>query len=289
MGKYFGCESFRRLTRRGVVQAGAVSALGLGLDDLLRLREAQAGTVKTAAKADSVLMLWLSGGPPHQDLWDMKPEASAEIRGEFKPIESSLYGLQISELLPRTARRMHQLAMLRGIHHDRGEHEGAHVWTLTGYKPTRPFFALRDPSQDQPSLGSVITHELGPKNALPPYISIPQAHYNGGFNAFLPRTCFLSKSGAIRIATSSPSATWASSPACLTTATGVDARCSGRSTIRSSSTTPSSRTWPRKTITTRAPMTWWPPRSCAAAYRARGTVRHGRYHLLGHVLGHALR
>ncbi len=184
------CDGFRRLNRRGVLQVGGLGALGLGLDDLLRARAAQAAVGRTrAAPADSVLLIWLSGGPSHQDLWDMKPEAPAEVRGEFKPIKTNVAGLEISELLPRVARHADKFAMLRGITHNRGEHEGAHVWQLTGYKPVRPFFALRDPSQDQPSLGSVVVQELGPRNALPPYICVPVASYNGAYNAFLSRRC----------------------------------------------------------------------------------------------------
>jgi len=182
------CAGFRNLSRRGVLQVGSLSALGLGLSDLLRVRAAQAAAGKRpASQADSVLMIWLSGGPSHLDLWDMKPEAPAEIRGEFKPIQTNVPGIRVSELLPQTAKRAHQFAMLHGITHNRGEHEGAHVWMLTGYKPVRPFFALRDPSQDQPSMGSVVVQELGPKNSVPPYVCIPVASYNGAFNAFLSR------------------------------------------------------------------------------------------------------
>src|SRR5207249_2728772 len=127
---------------RGVLQVGGLTALGLGLGDFFRLRGVQAAAgALPAGKADSVILIWLSGGPSHQDLWDMKPEAPAEVRGEFKPIPTSVPDLRISELLPRVARRADQFAMLRGITHNRGEHEGAHVWTLTGYKPARPFFA----------------------------------------------------------------------------------------------------------------------------------------------------
>lgn len=184
------CDGFRRLPRRGVLQVGGLSALGLGLSDVLRMRAAQAAAPaaprpRAFGKADSVILIWLSGGPSHQDLWDMKPEAPAEVRGEFKPIKTNVPGIEISELLPRTARHADKWAMLRGITHNRGEHEGAHVWMLTGYKPVRPFFALRDPSQDQPSMGSVISEELGARSAVPPYVCVPVASYNGAFNAFL--------------------------------------------------------------------------------------------------------
>lgn len=182
------CGGFRKLPRRGVIQAGGLTALGLGLSDLLQIQAAQAATGKPLqAQADSVLLLWLAGGPSHQDLWDMKPDAAAELRGEFKPIKTNVSGIEVSELLPRVAKHADKYAMLRGINHNRGEHEGAHIWTLTGYKPTRPFFALHDPSQDQPSMGSVTVNELGAKNAIPPYVCIPVVQYNGSFNAFLPK------------------------------------------------------------------------------------------------------
>jgi hypothetical protein len=182
------CSGFKRLPRRGALQVGGLTALGLGLGDLFRLQEAQAAA-PAPARADSVILLWLSGGPSHQDLFDLKPEAPSDIRGEFRPIKTNLPGLEISELLPRMAKQADRFAMLRGITHTRGEHEGAHIWTLTGYKPTRPFYALRDPSQDQPSMGSVVVQELGPKSAVPPYVSIPLASYNGAYNAFLSRAC----------------------------------------------------------------------------------------------------
>jgi hypothetical protein len=179
-----------------VLQVGGLSALGLGLSDLLRVQAADAATpdpaqptARSFGAADSVILLWLSGGPSHLDMWDMKPEASGEIRGEFKPIKTNLPGLEISELLPRIAKRADQFTMLRGITHNRGEHEGAHIWLLTGYKPTRPFFALHDPSQDQPSLGSVVVNELGAKSAVPPYVCVPVVSYNGSFQSFLSRRC----------------------------------------------------------------------------------------------------
>jgi hypothetical protein len=119
----------------------------------------------------------------------MKPGAPSDVRGEFKPMGSSLPGLEICELLPRLAKRMHQTAMVRGLTHTRGDHQGAQVWQFTGYKPIRPNFALKDPSQDQPSMGSVITQQLGAKNALPPYVILPSVDCNGQWQAFLEARC----------------------------------------------------------------------------------------------------
>lgn len=184
MSAHRPCSQLLRLPRRGVVQAGALSAFGFGLTELFQAQAAQ-GAGRTAP-ADSVLLMWLSGGPSHQDLWDMKPAAPAEVRGEFRPIPSSVPGLEVSELLPRVAKRMHQMALVRGLTHARGDHQGAQVWQMTGYKPTRAQFALLDPSQDQPSMGSVVTQELGPRTQLPPYVCVPNADCNGQWQSFLP-------------------------------------------------------------------------------------------------------
>src|SRR5262245_62968876 len=95
------------LTRRETLRVGALSALaGFSLPNLLRA-EANLGRPVRPGKAKSVILLYLLGGAPTQDMWDLKPDAPPEIRGEFKPIATNVPGLQICELLPRTAQRMH--------------------------------------------------------------------------------------------------------------------------------------------------------------------------------------
>lgn len=106
------------LSRRGFLQIGGLALGGLSLAQLLRA-EAQAGITKSHK---AVIMIFLSGGPPHQDLVDLKPEAPAEIRGEFKPITTNVTGIQICEYLPRMAKIMDRLAILRAVVGSEGRH-----------------------------------------------------------------------------------------------------------------------------------------------------------------------
>src|SRR5919201_774350 len=109
------------ITRRQALTAGALSVLGghFNLPSLLAMKERQGGAV---GKAKNVPLLYLHGGAPTQDMFDLKPAAPVEIRGEFKPIATNVPGIQISEHLPRTARWMHRCAILRSVHHRAGCH-----------------------------------------------------------------------------------------------------------------------------------------------------------------------
>src|SRR5579859_1059868 len=108
------------ITRRNFVQAGLLGLGGLGLGDLLRLRSAQAGEARR--KETCVILFWLSGGPGHMETWDPKPEALAAFRGPLGAIRTSVPGVQMGELLPRQARLMHKLALLRSVNHGSGDH-----------------------------------------------------------------------------------------------------------------------------------------------------------------------
>src|SRR5262245_22105908 len=107
-----------RLSRRSFLQIGSLAMGGLSLPQLLRA-EAQAGLGQSHK---SIIMVFLSGGPPHQDLVDLKPDAPAEIRGEFKPIATNVPGIQICELLPRLAQMTDRLAIIRSIVGSVGSH-----------------------------------------------------------------------------------------------------------------------------------------------------------------------
>src|SRR5262249_12121561 len=102
-------KTFRpaKISRRRRPQGGALGPLGINLPRLLRA-DAERRDAGTQAKADACIVIFLDGGPSHLDMWDMKPEAPAEIRGEFAPIETSLPGVQFCEHLPRLARHMHR-------------------------------------------------------------------------------------------------------------------------------------------------------------------------------------
>src|SRR5437870_5201482 len=112
------CPSFLwnpAVSRRELLQAGALSLFGLGLPHLVQART-EAGTHPVRAKACILLFMW--GGPAHQDTWDMKPDAPVEYRGEFQPIVTTVPGLRICEHLPQLARRAHKLALIRSMTHN---------------------------------------------------------------------------------------------------------------------------------------------------------------------------
>ncbi len=118
------------VSRRDVLRVGGLALGGLTLADVLRLR-ADAATARMA-RGKSVIMIWLRGGPSHIDSYDMKPDAPAEIRGEFKPIATNVPGIQICEHLPRHAQMMDKLAIVRGIQsNDLGDHTPHYI--LTGF------------------------------------------------------------------------------------------------------------------------------------------------------------
>src|SRR5215470_13519735 len=92
-----------RLSRRELIRVGAIGLGGLTLPGLLRLQQAAAAGATAPGRARSVILLFLSGGPAHQDMWDLKPDAPEEIRGTFRPTATNVPGIRISEHLPRTA------------------------------------------------------------------------------------------------------------------------------------------------------------------------------------------
>src|SRR5436305_11671581 len=110
------CPGPVRLNRRQLLQVGGIGLWGLSLPGLLRARTRPAEEA-TAARADSCILVFLNGGPSHLDMWDMKPDAPAEIRGEFKPIATSVPGVQFSEHLPRLARLVHRCTVVRSVYH----------------------------------------------------------------------------------------------------------------------------------------------------------------------------
>jgi hypothetical protein len=152
---------------------------GLSLPRLLEL-EATAATPKPA-KAKSCIFLFLEGGPSQLDMWDLKPNAPAEIRGPYKPISTSVNGLQICEHLPLCAKIAHKYTIVRShSHNDNGHNTGYH-YVMTGYKADFPDGNSRIPNNHLfPSIGSIISRELGQKTTLPPYINMPHMMWAGG-------------------------------------------------------------------------------------------------------------
>lgn len=155
---------------------------GLGGLSLFWNRWLQAASVQTAsvrAKARSVILIFNAGAPSHIDLWDPKPDAPDNIRGEFKPISTSVPGIQISELLPRLARQTHRLAIVRTVHHRQTQHNPGMYWSIVG-KPYPIDSTLINPSRnDLPSFGTLVgwlARRDGYSGALPPYVITPAPH-----------------------------------------------------------------------------------------------------------------
>ena len=147
------------VSRRNFLKIGALGLGGLSLPQLLRA-EAQSGTNRPQ-KHKAVIMIFLPGGPPHQDMFDMKPDAPLEVRGEFKPIPTNVAGIQICELMPQIARRMDKMAIIRSIVGATGGHDA--IQCLTG-RTNRNM-----PPGGWPCIGSVLSKLEGPTNkSIPP-------------------------------------------------------------------------------------------------------------------------
>lgn len=157
------------VSRRSFLKIGGLAMGGLSLPQLLRA-EASAGT----RSHKSVIMIFLSGGPPHQDMVDLKPEAPAAIRGEFSPIDTNVPGIQICEHLPLMAQRADRFSIIRSLVGSEGRH--AAFQCMTGQP------VLNQPPGGWPSLGSVVSKLKGPVSVgVPPFIGLSPKMKGGGW------------------------------------------------------------------------------------------------------------
>ncbi len=155
------------LSRRGFLTAGALGGLGLSLADLLMMREAHADQKQydfIEAKAKSVIHIFLPGGMAQQESFDPKPFSPLEYRGEFRTIKTNT-GEEVCETIPNLAKCADKFSIIRSMTHGEAAHERGTHNMFTGYKPS--------PALVFPSFGSVISHEYGPRNNLPPYVCVP--------------------------------------------------------------------------------------------------------------------
>jgi hypothetical protein len=162
------------IDRREFLRIGGLSALGLGLADVLRLRA-------TAAPGPhrNCILVWLDGGPSHLDTFDLKPDAPEEVRGPFQPIPTKVAGIQISEHFHRLATTMDKVCLIRSMTSELGEHNLGSQYLLTGYKPS--------PVLEYPTFGAVAAHVRGGRTALPPFIAVPEyARVAGSGHGYLP-------------------------------------------------------------------------------------------------------
>ncbi|QEG40800.1 DUF1501 domain-containing protein [Roseimaritima ulvae] len=154
--------------RRDFLQVGGLTALGLGLGSYCQQVHAE-GTV---SPAKSCILIWLDGGPSHLETLDPKPDATAEVRGPFQAISTSVPGIQISELMPRTAAAMQHTAIIRSMTSPLGEHNFGTHYLLTGYKPT--------PALNYPAIGSVVSHLNRRPGEIPSHVALPDLRVGGG-------------------------------------------------------------------------------------------------------------
>ena len=167
-------------SRRSFVQAGALTGLGLSQADLLRAADHQPPGATANRRAKSVILVYLGGGLSHHDSFDLKPDAAAEIRGKYSPIDTVVPGLQIGELLPQMSQCMDRVCLHRGGAHNNDHHETATNWVMSGRFGT--------PFGDWPAMGAVAAHESGFPGTLPPYVAIPR---NPSFTWELGKSAYL--------------------------------------------------------------------------------------------------
>jgi hypothetical protein len=164
------------ISRRDWVRVGGLGLAGLSLDGLLRLRDASAATGAPRGRARSAILLFLSGGPAHMDMWDPKPDAPGDIRGTFRPIDTAVAGIRICEHLPRMARVIDRCAIVRSVHHAQADHPAAAYWMMVGSPIGRPAREAGAMSRaDRPHPGSALARVLGPTGDVPPFVMVPEA------------------------------------------------------------------------------------------------------------------
>ena len=156
-----------------MIRAGSISLLGLGMGHLAPLRAAAEGAPRGRAK--SVIYIFLSGGLSQHESFDPKPDAPMEVRGDFKPVRTRTPGLHICEHLPELAKRSHLWALCRSLTHGSNDHSQGHHIMLTGRSDIPAGFDPGKPtSSDWPSIASLVTTTVPPRNNLPPAIVLPE-------------------------------------------------------------------------------------------------------------------
>src|SRR5262249_5717648 len=160
---------FVRPTRRDVLDVGWLGSLGLSLGAFLKLDAARAADParKAEPRAKSVIHIYLQGGFAHMDSFDPKPDSPAEYRGILDTVPTKLTGVRFSEHMAKTAAVADKLTVVRSMTHTEVDHSRGQHSMFTGYRPS--------PALVYPSMGSVVAHELGPRQDMPPYIVVPTA------------------------------------------------------------------------------------------------------------------
>lgn len=171
------CEGMQR---RDCLRLGLGGLLAGGLAGALRA-QATEQAISIPRQADACILIWMDGGPSHYETFDPKPEAPVEIRGQFSSIATQTPGIRFSEPMKRLASISNQLAIIRSIRHDQGNHGAGNHYMMTGAPPRIPVGCGAFVSF-HPSIGSVVAHQLGAPNGIPAYFSMPSMSRSGGPN-----------------------------------------------------------------------------------------------------------
>src|SRR5579862_1927426 len=171
-------------TRRELLRVGSVGLFGLNLANFFQWQQAQGASRLEGARgfnsAKSVILVFLQGGPSHIDIWDPKPDAPTSVRGEFKPINSNVSGIQLSETMPMLAQQMDKCTLIRSMSYTPTglfNHTAAIYQMLTGYPPDKvsPSGQLEPPSPaDFPTAGSHISKLRPPSEPVLPFVEMPR-------------------------------------------------------------------------------------------------------------------
>ncbi len=166
--------------RRSMLRVGGAGLLGLTIPKLLQgAEQATKSNTKIAPRAKSVIFLFQWGGPSQLDTFDMKPNAPATVRSPYRPISSSADGIQVCELLPEMAKRMHHCTLIRTMTHTMKNHASAGYYALSGHAPPTDDQRLRDSLDLYPAYGSVVDRFAPNTNGMPTFVAYPHVIRDG--------------------------------------------------------------------------------------------------------------
>jgi hypothetical protein len=166
------------LDRREFLRLGGLGAFGMMLPELLQAQKAPGGK-GAFGSAKRCILLFMSGGPPQQDTFDLKPDAPREIRGEFKPIHTNVPGIEICEMFPKLAQQADKYAILRSVTHDSNIHTvGAHAMLTGNAYPKAAIGEISASATDFPHYGAVLSYLRRGNPRVPAFVSLPQKNTN---------------------------------------------------------------------------------------------------------------
>jgi hypothetical protein len=181
-GRIHADYASRFISRRSLLRIGGLGSLGLTLSHLFEARETRAAGSSGSQPGSAVkscILLFYYGGPSHLDTWDMKPDAPSEVRGEFRSIPTAVPGIRVCEHLPRCARVMGKLAIVRSMHHPMRNHNSAAVEALCGRTPLKgDLELLADDLNSFPCYGSALSALTGGHQNVPTHVALPHVMHN---------------------------------------------------------------------------------------------------------------